>query len=159
MSREIKFRAWDTKYNQILYGGESWKRYPKWYNVDFITNKGVVIWNKLANDASQNAFECQQIKMNIEIVIMQFTGLLDKNGKEIYEGDVIGYDRESNDRDWSYGGKTYFPVEWDYLRAMFIVVFDPNLKAPYSLYDALRKENIKYKIFGNIYENPELLTP
>lgn len=86
--------------------------------------------------------------------IMQFTGLSDKNGKDIYEGDILGVDCHMAD---DYTGKETIevqklPVRWDEVRAMF-TVYCPS---------AIVKTNwghIPYQgyIIGNIYENPELI--
>ena len=70
---------------------------------------------------------------NDDLEIMQFTGLLDKNGKEIYEGDVTRCGQEEK----------IGVVEWHKEFAMFTncAVADPN----------------KCEVIGNIYENPELI--
>src|SRR5205085_7359942 len=70
--------------------------------------------------------------------LMQFTGLNDKSGKEIYEGDIVRWPRGRSDDKIS-------AVEWDIELARFIIDL-------YSLTDAR-----DYKVIGNIYENPELL--
>jgi len=65
-----------------------------------------------------------------------FIGLQDKNGKEIYEGDIISNCRYGNIK----------IVEWNYLRTGF---------APFSN-SVHWEESEKVKVIGNIYENPEL---
>ena len=77
-----------------------------------------------------------------EIKLMQFTGLHDKNGKEIYEGDILHND-------------------WDNTR--FVVEFIEGEYPHQSNADSTtNKLNYKYGgtvIVGNIYESPDLLTP
>ena len=80
-----------------------------------------------------------------EIVIMQTTGLLDKNGKEIFEGDIVDYKgREA-------------VVKWHGSYASFIYRFVDGLKERVSEWDPLFLACYNFEVIGNIYENPELL--
>ena len=125
--RTIKFRAWDNENNQMLdvqelnfedcfYGGE------------------MQIKTTMYNDY----FDYR------EMPLMQYTGLHDRNGKEIYEGDILQIDV---DRAW---------VIWDDKYGYFQLVpigdyyFDSGV-----IGQAL--EYIDAEVIGNIYENKELL--
>lgn len=127
--REIKFRAWDGKN----------MRYPKNANSDYLIHFGgfcMQITEGMAVDGCPPI-----INRRDSWIVMQYTGLLDKNGKEIYEGDIA----KSN------YGKLY-QIKWGdegYWMA------DP-LNATgdwFFLFD------FTWEIIGNIYENPELLEP
>ena len=73
-------------------------------------------------------------------IICQYTGLQDKNGKEIYEGDIIKY--QDVDRNGDYYVKIC-PVEWDENNAGF---------DPLDRYGIIARE---CEVIGNIYENPQ----
>lgn len=77
--------------------------------------------------------------------IMQYTGLKDRNGKEIYEGDILD----------DYEDKPMH-IEFSNKKAAFCFVdeFDPYGKEYYTVKDLHYEDLI---IVGNIYENPELL--
>jgi len=122
--REIKFRAWDKKEKRM-----------------FIVENLRIIRDVLVNQdrkysVSERGYVCRN-----KTEIMQFTGLKDKNGKEIYEGDILL--KNNGDR---------FLVFWNNDALSYFV---KNLRTGFENMLDLHKEPIS--IFGNIYENPELL--
>lgn len=86
-----------------------------------------------------------------EIELMQSTGLFDKNGKEIFEGDILKV--ANNDSSW------FEVVKYDHDKAMFISK-EMNLKyeVPETpLYDLFSPYLFKVEVIGNIWENRDLL--
>ncbi|MDU2237218.1 MAG: YopX family protein [Streptococcus mitis] len=80
-----------------------------------------------------------------EITLMQSTGLFDRNGKEIFEGDILDYR----------GRKAL--VRWHGSYASFIYRFVDELQNRNTEWKPLYLAYMKCEIIGNIYENPELL--
>lgn len=83
--------------------------------------------------------------------LMQSTGLKDKNGKEIFEGDILKV--ANNDSSW------FEVVKYDHDKAMFISK-EVNLKyeVPETpLYDLFSPYLFKVEVIGNIWENRDLL--
>lgn len=123
--REIKFRAWNKKLRIMVYENED-NTADYWDGVD------ISLVEMVNTQLQDDGYEW-----------LQFTGLRDKNGKEIYEGDVAEFVNAKNSDDYS-RGEIFFNngcFWFDRLDA------DPL----YSL-----KVN-KMEVIGNIYENPELL--
>lgn len=119
--REIKFRVWLETTCELL----PWERISR-ENTD---------WT-LADLHNSNRVEFDQ-----------FTGLKDKNGKEIYEGDIIA------DSNWWWGpGEVFFNLENGDNTARYLV---KNTKDKVITYNIWNGKDVK--IIGNIYENPELL--
>lgn len=80
-----------------------------------------------------------------EIELMQSTGLKDKNGQEIFEGDIVDYKgREA-------------VIKWHGSYASFIYRFVDGLQERVSEWDPLFLACYHFEVIGNIYENPELL--
>ena len=129
--REIKFRVYIKKTKEMLpvvsivqMNDEEWLRvFPKWYDRNFLGSE----WG---------------------IVLMQYTWLKDKNGKEIYEGDLVEYCIE-----WGYWNNDYTIKrtveykEWHY--NPFIHWHEEFTQKTYPEC---------CEVIGNIYENPELVT-
>lgn len=104
--REIRFRAWNKEKKEIVY---------RFFSID---NTNGLCWY-------QNPME------NLPYILMQYTGLKDKNGKEIYEGDIVY--------------STYYRHNIE-IEDIFTM---------YKWFDYPESE--EFEIIGNIYENPELI--
>ena len=73
----------------------------------------------------------------------QYTGLQDKNGHRIFEGDIIHTDR--------YGGRTYVVIFDDDLCAFVGLVYGSNIFVTFE------GDGEQYEVIGNIHDNPELM--
>ena len=124
--REIKFRAWDEETKQLLIVNS--------LTLDF----GLCdLWNGKPEDEGV-------AKKLSDVNLMQYTGLKDKNGVEIYESDVvkfnfIGREEGTSEVKWEYG-------EWN------VTDFSEKVRISDNIHEAADIE-----VIGNIYQNPELL--
>jgi len=91
------------------------------------------------------------LSVNYRTFAMLGTGLKDKNGEEIYEGDIIEIDD-----DWKSGEGERGEVSWDEKNAMFRL-FCYTKYGGEGWFMPENKTWTKLKIIGNIYENPGLL--
>ena len=106
---------------------------------------------ELDGSVSHVLFKGEFLDFNVsinEIELMQSTGLKDKNGKEIFEGDVLAIETDE--------GVTNLKVFWDEKHALFM--FESKKYNEKDLLAELVEDNTyPFEIIGNIYENPELL--
>ena len=118
MSREIKYRVWGKAEKEYI-------RYPfSWLSI-FDSPDGL------------------EIEENEDLIIEQYTGLKDKNGKEIYEGDIMRYDA----------------IDYKVLWADYYAGFETKrLNSPWNNAGlTLHFLASVGRVTGNIHENPELL--
>lgn len=141
MGRQIKFRVWCISGCQFL----SQKDLDNFWIRPHDFNSCFMEW--LPDWDGETVFEMRET----DFIYQQFTGLFDKNNKEIYEGDIVTYQAgEPNKNDGSfYRGKS-------------VVEFENGAFWPRPIKEECEDSWYDYElkdleVIGNIFENPELL--
>ena len=83
-----------------------------------------------------------------DLVLMQSTGLKDKNGKEIFEGDILAVEADD--------GVIILKVSWDDEHALFVIK-TKKFNEETALAELVDDNSYPFEVIGNIYENHELL--
>lgn len=132
--REIKFRAWDNEDKKM------WKvvaiSESIWGDCEE-AHISICEFDKSPGDKETN------VRLSVDFDLMQYTGLKDSNGREIYEGDIVKRTYESG---------TVLIGDVVFEEATYFIREDDGYAFLVSQYNS--EENV---VISNIYENPELI--
>ena len=126
--RIIKFRGKNIETGEWVYGFYTQGGYIR---EDGTTKVRHIIHSDILYDVEENT-------------IGQYTGLQDKNGVEIYEGDILA---KRNERD-------KYVIVWNEYYSQFQGMWRKNPLTAVNIYSMI---SLGYKVIGNIHDNPELL--
>lgn len=138
MNRVIKFRAWD---GEDMITQSARKEYDDYYTMDL---DGTFYGHTRTGD--EDFVPEKSIENKSDYILMQYTGLHDKNGVEIYEGDIIAM----------FGGsqfsEVWFCEKWGMWQC--VAQISGGINPSEHLLSNLLSTS---EVIGNIYQNPELI--
>ena len=140
--REILFRGQSRRYGEKVLMGTGEKLPGRWLYGGVLQGIGdfsIIYGGENVDDPSEGLNKWPVYTDTLG----QYTGLKDKNGKRIFEGDIIHTARD--------GGRTYFVIFDDDLCAFVGRVYESNIFVTFE------GDGERYEVIGNIHDNPELL--
>ncbi len=133
MNREIKFRAWTTEKQSRYLPNRMWS------------------WEEILDERIADAWKLEKMiwSEDDKIVLMQYTGLKDKNGRDVFEGDIVEY---IDDKGTSVEKKGTDKVWWNEKESAFYGgVRQETWDGAYV------RDSENMEVIGNVFVNPELL--
>lgn len=148
MNREIKFRAWDTIDKDFKFN--YYERKPGHADSQYkilIALDGTVYEKSIYDNVKTEKSESNRF------IVMQYTGLKDKNGKEIYEGDIVDCEER-----WTTPKIVRYEIRFDVGEFCGWSIKHVKVQGKGQRMVILKPDEMdECEIIGNIYENPELL--
>ena len=141
MNREIIFRGKSSVTNEWVYGSL----------VKCGNENHIIGFDEVDLDGHHIRYCSDRPVFTKQGTIGQFTGLCDKNGKEIYEGDILMCIGQREDNK----GRKYFRKVL-FKNGSFCMSV-PEYGVDSSLYAHLVNGKLNWEVIGNIYDNPELM--
>jgi hypothetical protein len=148
MNREIKFRAWDGSQMQYLKDEQFWLIGRSGYFE--MQDHRAEYFDTIESDNGHKDLAILDNVSTRNAVLLQYTGLKDKNGVEIYEGDLI-------DILWSGGERTLNKVYWCDKWLIWCYTHLRTEPTGNPLGELLDCPPTGIEVIGNIYQNPELV--
>lgn len=136
--RDIKFRAWDKVSKKML-------------KIGLVDLDDMTVYNAKSGDfrfsyqRKTKYSETESFEDVERLIFMQYTGIKDKNEKEIFEGDIFVHNNQKFEV--IYDGTRFIGVDSDRSGNGYVCYVDSHYKDGSS----------SIEVIGNIYENPELL--
>jgi hypothetical protein len=138
MNREIKFRTWDKQL----------KQFAEWTNRDpfFDTSHGqIFFWERVQREDGSYDGDIILQDYGDRFILQQYTGLKDKNGKEIYEGDICNAGMVTGPIDFIIGGFSLASNPLIEFLPKDACIFSPDYDPSW----------IDVEVVGNVCENPD----
>ncbi len=132
MNREIKFKIWDN-HTKVM---------SKEFELSELIFSWDVIWTSRFN--GQNEIS------GCDIVFCQYTGLKDRNGNDIYEGDIV--------EAWSEGYKHIGEIRWRFEGQPAIIIYPAFANQGFWKLHGQKGIDDGVVVIGNIFQNPEILS-
>lgn len=161
--RNLKFRTWDTEY----------KEFSEWTNRDpfFDTSNGkIFFWERTQKEDGSYDGDIILQDLGNRFILQQYTGLKDKNGKEIYEGDIVNFNEPTKLAENIYMSSLYVfdfyegsftrPYIYNSINGSKFVKMEAGALNPVGrakLDDNQHFDWTKAEVLGNILSNPELI--
>lgn len=140
---DFKFRGYDTELEKMTYFDDD----------DYLLSYGQILRSKIEWDYNYKERVGYEDATN-EIVLMQYAGLTDKKGKEIYEGDIVLLDCYGCEKPLFNGE---FKVIYDVKKGMWLLVDLENKDRDFTFEKIRSYYKAEIEVIGNIYDNPDLL--